>query len=116
MAAEAILGWRPFRGRTYAEQLMSIVNDRVELGGKGVERRRLELVLRRATARDPAARYASIAALAGDLIPALHALPTALADPEAQTAFPRGSGDPHASARAHSTLHGEGQRQPCRTG
>ncbi len=87
MVAEAIVGQRPFRGRTYAERLMSIVNDRVELGGKGVQRRRLESVLRRATASDPAARYASIAALAADLIPALHALPTALADPDAQTAF-----------------------------
>ena len=88
MAAEAIVGQRPFRGRTYAEQLMSVLDDRVELGGKGAERRRLESVLRRATASDPAARYASIAALAADLIPALHALPTALADPDAQTPFP----------------------------
>jgi hypothetical protein len=79
------------------------------LGGKGVERRRLELVLRRATAHDPAARYASIATLAGDLIPALHALATALADPDVQTAFPRGSGRWRASTSAHSTLHGEGQ-------
>jgi hypothetical protein len=87
MVAEAIVGERPFRGRTYAERLMSVVNDRVELGGKGEERRRLESVLRRATASNPAARYASIAALAGDLIPALHALPTALTDSDAQTSF-----------------------------
>ena len=108
MTAEAIVGRRPFPGRTYAEQLTSIVNDRVELGGNGVERRRLELVLRRATASDPAARYASIGAFAGDLIPALHALATALADPP-QTTFPRDSGHWPTSTRAHSTRHGEGQ-------
>ena len=62
-----------------------IVNDPVVLGGEGVERMRLEAVLRRATASDPALRYPSVAHLVGDLIPALHALPTAAADPDAPT-------------------------------
>ena len=54
MVTEAIVGQRPFRGRTHSELLMSIANDPVTLGGEGAERRRLESVLRRATANDPA--------------------------------------------------------------
>jgi GAF domain-containing protein len=88
MAAEAIVGERPFRGRSYSELLLSIMNDAVTLGGEGAERRRLEAVLRRATANDPADRYASVAALVRDLVPALHALPTAIPDPDTQTALP----------------------------
>ena len=87
MAAEAIVGQRPFRGRSYSELLASIANDPVTLGGEGAERRRLESVLRRATATDPAMRYASVAALGADLIPALRALPAAVPDPDAQTAW-----------------------------
>jgi eukaryotic-like serine/threonine-protein kinase len=85
MAAEAIVGQRPFRGRTFAELLQSIKNDPVALGGEGAELRRLESVLRRATANDPAMRYASIAQLVGDLIPALRTLPVLVGDPDAQT-------------------------------
>jgi eukaryotic-like serine/threonine-protein kinase len=88
MVAEAIVGQRPFRGRSYSELLRSIVNDPVSLGGQGAERRRLESILRRATANDPAARYASVAALMDDLIPALRALPTTVPDQDAQTALP----------------------------
>jgi GAF domain-containing protein len=86
MVAEAIVGQRPFRGRSYSELLMSILNNPLTLGGEGSERRHLESVLRRATANDPALRYASVTALARDLVPALQALPTASADPDAQTA------------------------------
>ena len=85
MAAEAIVGYRPFSGRSYAELLTSIANDPIKLGGESVEWGRLESVLRRATASDPAARYPSIVALAGDLIQALHALPAA-PDQDAQSA------------------------------
>ena len=88
MAAEAVVGRRPFRGRTHSELLMSILNDPVTLGGEGPERRHLESVLRRATASDPALRYLSVASLVGDLIPALRALPAPVANPEAQTALP----------------------------
>jgi serine/threonine protein kinase len=88
MAVEAIVGRRPFRGRSYSELLMSIANDQVTLGGDGAERRRLESILRRATANDREARYESVAALVHDLVPALHALPIPVADPDAQTALP----------------------------
>lgn len=46
MVVEAIVGQRPFRGRTYSELLASISNDPVMLGGHGTEWRRLESILR----------------------------------------------------------------------
>ena len=67
---------------------MAIANDPVTLGGEGEERRRLESILRRATASDPAQRYASVTALVRDLVPALRALPSAIADADARTALP----------------------------
>ena len=85
MAAEAIVGERPFRGPTFGELLQSIKNDPVTLRGEGAELRRLESVLRRATANDPAMRYASVTQLVADLLPALQTLPTAAGDPDAQT-------------------------------
>jgi eukaryotic-like serine/threonine-protein kinase len=88
MVTEAIVGERPFRGRGPTELLMSIANDSLTLGGEGAERRRLEAVLRRATATDPVQRYASVAALVRDLIPALHAVPTVVGDPNTQTTLP----------------------------
>ena len=87
MVAESIVGQRPFRGRSYSELLASISSDPVALGGEGRERRRLESILRRATSSNPAMRYASIEALASELIPALRALPAAISDPDALTAW-----------------------------
>jgi hypothetical protein len=76
IAAEVVLGCRPFRGRTQNELLTAIANPGVTLGGEGDERRRLESILRQATAFDPAGRYPSVAALMRDLVPALRALPS----------------------------------------
>jgi GAF domain-containing protein len=87
MAAEVITGSRPFRGRTQSELLAAIVNDPVTLGGDGEERRRLESILRLATASNPAQRYASVTALMSDLVPALRALPMALQDADTPTAL-----------------------------
>jgi serine/threonine protein kinase len=88
MAFEAIVGRRPFSGHAYGELLASIANCPITLGGQSAERRRLESILRRATASDPATRYGSVGALASELIPALRALPAAVADPDAQTVEP----------------------------
>ena len=87
MAVEAVVGQRPFRGRSHGELLASIANDTVSLGGRGAERRRLESVLRRATAADAAMRYPSIAALATDLVPALRAVAVLARDGDAETAW-----------------------------
>jgi GAF domain-containing protein len=84
MSAEAVTGLRPFRGRTAGELLKAIADHPVTLGGEGDEWRRLESILRQATASDPAQRCASVTILARDLVPALHALPGAI-DDEART-------------------------------
>jgi hypothetical protein len=85
MAAEAVTGARPFKGRTHAELLQAILHERVTLGGEAAERRRLEAVLRVATAADPACRYSTVAALAAELVPALRALSFVTASSDTQT-------------------------------
>jgi GAF domain-containing protein len=76
IAAEAVTGRRPFRGRTHSDLLTAIMSEPFTLGGEGAERRRLESVLQRALAGDAAARYPSVAELARNLLPALRALPS----------------------------------------
>ena len=75
MAAEAVTGRRPFRGRTHSELLTAIMNEPLTLGGDGAERRLLEAILRRAVARDPSSRYETVVDFARDLLPALRNLP-----------------------------------------
>jgi len=87
MAAEVILGCRPFRGRTQNELLTAIANPGVTLGGDGDEWRRLESILRQTTALDPADRFPTITAMMNDLVPALRALPS-LDDASTQTKLP----------------------------
>ena len=74
MVAEAIVGTRPFRGRTHTELLMAIMRDSFTLDGEGLELRSLEVVLRRAAAKDPSARYRSVTEFADDVIPALRSM------------------------------------------
>ena len=87
MAAESIVGSVRSRGRSYSELLAAIASDPVTLGGEGAGTPAPRSILRRATSSDPATRYASIAALASDLIPALRSLPAAVSDPDALTAL-----------------------------
>jgi serine/threonine-protein kinase len=75
MAAEAVTGRRPFRGRTHSELLQAILNEPLTLGGEGAERRRLEAVLQRAVAKDPSSRYSSVAEFSRELLPVLRSLP-----------------------------------------
>jgi Serine/threonine protein kinase len=79
IAAEAIGGRRPFRGRTPAELLLSIERDTLRLGGEDQEWRRLESVLRRAVAYNPSDRPGSVDEYLRQLLPALAALPESAA-------------------------------------
>ena len=74
MVAEAIVGTRPFKGRTHTELLMAIMRDSLTRDGEGRELRSLQVVLRRAAAKDPSARYQSMTAFANDVIPALRSM------------------------------------------
>jgi hypothetical protein len=71
MAAEAISGRRPFTGRSQGELLLSILNDAVELDCAVPAAAELQRVLRRATARDPSARYQTVMELSSELAAAL---------------------------------------------
>jgi len=71
MAVEALVGRRPFEGRTPAEMLLAIMRDAVQLPGSNTAARRLETVLRRCLAQERLHRFASIRDLQADLLPAL---------------------------------------------
>jgi eukaryotic-like serine/threonine-protein kinase len=74
MTAEAIAGTRPFSGRTHGELLFAMLNDAVELKSDSPAMAELQRVLRRATARDPDARYPSATELGAELGAALRFL------------------------------------------
>lgn len=71
MVAEALTGKRPFRGKTFSELLSSMLNDRFTLPEQTAAARRLEAALQRCLATEPAARFASVAAMQAELIPAI---------------------------------------------
>ena len=71
IAAEALSGRRPFTGRSHGELLLSILNDAVELDGHVPAAAELQQVLRRATAREPSARYQTVMELWTELSAAL---------------------------------------------
>jgi serine/threonine-protein kinase len=71
MVVEAITGSHPFRSRTTAEMLHAILHRPVRLEGEGEAVRKLEDVLVRALAYDPASRFGSARELRQALIPAL---------------------------------------------
>ena len=74
MAVEALVGRRPFEGKTPAERLMAIMRDTVHLPGSNTAARRLETVVDQCLAQDRLRRFASIADLQADLVPALRAV------------------------------------------
>jgi serine/threonine protein kinase len=66
-AWEALWGERPFRGPTYSELAAAVRSGQIARPPRSRAPRRLEMVLRRALAVDPAARYPSIDALLTEL-------------------------------------------------
>ena len=75
MTVETIVGRRPYTGRTAAELLSSVAAHGFHLPGAAAEILRLDAVLRRSLAPDPAARFASVAEMRRDLVEALLACP-----------------------------------------
>ncbi len=73
MVLEALLGRRPFRGRTPMDVMTSVSGSAIDLPGDGPEVAQLEEILRRCLRRAPADRYPSVEALEKVLIPALSA-------------------------------------------
>jgi hypothetical protein len=73
MAAEAVTGERPFRGRTIVGLLHDVQRGAFRLAGDAPAARRLERALQKALAHDPAARYRNADEMQRELIPALRA-------------------------------------------
>lgn len=75
MVVEAITGRRPFTGTTYHELLNNILNASYHLEADAPAARELDAVLQKSLAKDRAARYATVAAMQQELIPALRHCP-----------------------------------------
>jgi hypothetical protein len=75
MVVEAVTGRRPFTGTTYHELLTNILNAAYHLADDAPAARQLDAALQPSLAKDPAARYATAAAMRQALIPALRQCP-----------------------------------------
>ncbi len=75
MVYEALTGRKPFSGRTPAQVLSSMLETDVELAGGSRRVKKLNAVLGKCLAGDPAERYPSVAELSAALIPAIRACP-----------------------------------------
>ncbi len=73
MAVEALLGRKPFRGRTPGQVLSSIQKNKIEIPGDCVASEQLEAIIRRCLAYDAAERFQSASELRAALIPAMRA-------------------------------------------
>ncbi|MEM7354007.1 MAG: protein kinase [Acidobacteriota bacterium] len=71
MVFEALVGRKPFKGRTPSQVLASMRRTPVEIPGESPATQRLQEVLVRCLEEDPAERYPSVEALREDLIPAI---------------------------------------------
>jgi eukaryotic-like serine/threonine-protein kinase len=84
MVVEALTGSRPFSGRTYTEVLTSILHKPYYLAGSQKEVAALERVLQKCLAKDRGRRYASVAEMQEELIPAIKAYSRLRAPPGAK--------------------------------
>ena len=73
MLLEVLTGRKPFRGDTYAELLAAVSQEQPHLPGSTPDIRALDTALQRGLAKDPRDRFASAAAAARELVPALRA-------------------------------------------
>jgi len=68
---EPLTGSRPFTGKTYNEFLTSILHKSYHLKDSNKESERLDKVVQKCIAKDPEQRYATVAEMQKELIPAL---------------------------------------------
>lgn len=71
IAVEVLTGRRPFDAATPQEVIVKVLNTTKHLPDESPEVARLDQVLRRCLAKDPAMRIESVAELQAELIPAL---------------------------------------------
>jgi len=75
MFVEALTGSRPFCGRTHTEVLTSILHKSYHLNDGKKESAWLDKVLQKCLAKDRKQRYATVAEMQEELIPAIEAYP-----------------------------------------
>jgi serine/threonine-protein kinase len=75
MVVEALTGRRPFDGRTSTELIVSILKAPFHLTGEAAEVKQLDSVLQKCLAKDRKQRFASVAAMQQELIPAIEHCP-----------------------------------------
>ena len=75
MVVEALTGQRPFVGRTSAELITAILSAPFHLPGESPAVQQLDEVLQRCLAKDRGQRFASVAAMQQELIPAIEHCP-----------------------------------------
>jgi serine/threonine-protein kinase len=73
--AETLTGRNPFTGQNYAAFLTSVLHNSFHLSGDEPEIRHLDEILQKCLAKDPDARFSSIAQLQHELIPVLKNCP-----------------------------------------
>ena len=71
IVVEMITGRRPFKGRTYHEQLTAILHESFHLPVHTPEEQYLDAALQKSLAKDPKQRFASASAMRAELIPAI---------------------------------------------
>ena len=71
MVVEALTGERPFQGNSYQHVFKAILQDAYHLSGEGSEIQRLNEVLQKCLAKDPADRFNSATEMQSELVPAL---------------------------------------------
>jgi len=97
LVAEALIGRHPFQAATTAAMVSAILQDPFHVEGDGPEVRELDRVLKLCLAKDRDDRFASVAELRRELVPAIRACPPFPGTPRAS--WDHGTIDDDASTR-----------------
>ncbi|MGH9940559.1 MAG: serine/threonine-protein kinase, partial [Blastocatellia bacterium] len=81
VVVRALTGRRPFTGKTYQELITAIMRRPYHIPGEAPEAQRLDAVLQKCLAREKDDRFASVAEMRHELIPAIRRIIAPLSDP-----------------------------------
>lgn len=81
IVVKTLTGRNPFTGKTYQELITAITTRKFHLPGSSPEARRLDAALQKCLATDPERRFASVAEMRRELIPAIRQMLPLTVDP-----------------------------------